>query len=490
MEPAILQAAWILDKQWLKFNKELKQGKLKHLEYDTKKQRWSLRKSKASKAQEVLDDQQFDFYGGLPFVDIADVLRFANEKCNFLSAFSPLLPRAAQNVAHEDNLLASILAKAFNLGNLKMSEMSDILYQTLETTAQQYLRLSTLQSACDILSNNIASLPIFAHFSFDLETLYGAVDGQKFEVERPTTKARYSKKYFGRGKGVVAYSLLANHIPLASQLIGANEHESHFFFDSWYNNVSNVIPDAITGDMHSINKMNFAIMDWFGAEFRPRFTDINTQLNNVYSSNNPKDYEHHLLKPAGQINRQLIIEEKANIDRIILTLGLKETRQSTLVKKMCTYTQNQTFKAIAEYDKIIRSIHTLKYFRDIKMQGDIHHSQNRLEAYHQLRAAIARVSGKKQLGGKTDIDCEISNQCARLVANAIIYYNASILSKLLEKLEACPDSEKLALLKKISPVAWQHIHMLGHYIFCTNKNRLDLDAIVANIVLERRKNAI
>jgi len=100
-----------LDKQWLRFNKELKQGKLKHLEYDTKKQSWRLRKSKANTAQEVLDDkQQLDFYGGLPFVDIADVLRFANENCNFLSAFSPLLPRAAQNVAHEDNLLASILA--------------------------------------------------------------------------------------------------------------------------------------------------------------------------------------------------------------------------------------------------------------------------------------------------------------------------------------------------------------------------------------------
>jgi hypothetical protein len=31
--------------------------------------------------------------------------------------------------------------------------------------------------------------------------LYGSVDGQKFGVERPTVKARYSRKYFGRGKG-------------------------------------------------------------------------------------------------------------------------------------------------------------------------------------------------------------------------------------------------------------------------------------------------
>lgn len=461
--------------------KELSKGKLKHLEYDTKKQSWHLRKSKADKTQDALYVLQHSFYESLPFVDIADVLHFANENCDFLSTFTPLLPRYAKSIAHEDNLFASILAKAFNLGNLKMSEMSDIPYHTLETTAEQYLRLSTLQAACDMLSNSIASLPIYPHFSFDLETLYGAVDGQKFAVDRPTTKARYSKKYFGRGKGVVAYSLLTNHIPLTSQLISANEHESHFVFDLWYNNTSNIIPDAITGDMHAINKMNFAIMDWFGAEFRPRFTSPNNKLSNIYCSNEPKDYEHWILKPAGQINRQLIIDEKNNIDRIILTLGLKETRQSILVKKMCTYTRNRTFKAIVEYDKIIRSIYTLKYFRDRKMQGDIHHSQNRLESYHQLRAAIARVSGKKQMGGKTDIECEISNQCSRLVANAIIYYNACILSKLFEKLDGT-DSAKIEMLKKLSPIAWQHIHMLGHYIFHNKKNRIDLDALIKEFV--------
>ena len=61
---------------------------------------------------------------------------------------------------------------------------------------------------------------------------------------------------------------------------------------------------------------------------------------------------------------------------------------------------------MAEYDRIIRSTQTLKYFRDGKMQDNINYSQNRLEAYHQLRAAIARVSGKKQLAGKSDIDYE------------------------------------------------------------------------------------
>jgi hypothetical protein len=90
--------------------------------------------------------------------------------------------------------------------------------------------------------------------------LYGSVDGQKFASAEPTIKSRYSRKYFGKGKGVVAYTLLANHVPLETELIGANEHESHYVFDICYHNTSDIVPTAITGDMHSINKANFAVL--------------------------------------------------------------------------------------------------------------------------------------------------------------------------------------------------------------------------------------
>ena len=113
----------------------------------------------------------------------------------------------------------------------------------------------------------------------------------------------------------------------------------------------------------------------------------------------------------------------------------------------------------------------------------MHRSQNRLESYHQLRSAIAQVGGKKELTGRTDIEIEISNQCARLIANAIIYYNSAILSRLLAKYEATGNTRALALIKKISPAAWRHLHLNGHYIFRGGGKAIDLDAIVAGLVL-------
>ncbi len=158
--------------------------------------------------------------------------------------------------------------------------------------------------------------------------------------------------------------------------------------------------------------------------------------------------------------------------------------QGTLVRKLCTYsTTNPTRRALFEYDRLVRSIYTLKYLRDPQLERNIRRSQNRVESYHQLRAAIAKVGGKKELTGKNDIALEISNQCGRLISNAIIYYNSAILSRLLERLEAEGNTKGIDALTWISPVAWQHILLNGHYTFQNSNEIIDLDELVAGLKL-------
>lgn len=446
-----------LHRQWKAFNRELKQGKLKHLEYDVETQKLTWHKSVASRHKE----QNKRFYEQLPFCDVTDVFRFVNERCRFLPAMKPLQPRYAKKYADADSLMAVIVAQAMNHGHHVMARTSDIPFHVLETTYEQYLRLASLLTANDCITDTLKELPIFPLYSFDPETLYGAVDGQKFGVERPTVKARYSRKYFGRGKGMVAYTLLCNHIPIYGYLIGTNDYEGHHVFDIWYRNTSEVKPTAITGDMHSINKANFAILHWFGLRFEPHFTDLNRQLQELYCTRDPSTYKKCLIQPVGQIDLDLITREKSNLGRIVATLGLKEMTQGTLIRKLCTYTTtNPTRQAVFEYDRLIRSIYTLKYLRDPQLERNIRRSQNRIESYHQLRAAVAKVGGKKELTGKNDLETEISNQCGRLICNAIVYYNSAILSRLLERLEAEGNAKGIEALTRISPVAWQHMGII------------------------------
>lgn len=168
-----------LDGLWKAFNRELRQGKLKHLEYDITREQLTWRKPKTNKDTAL----QLNFYAKLPARSVADIFRFVNEHCHFLSALTPLQPRYAKKIADEDSLTAVILAQALNHGNLSMAETSDIPYHVLDATYQQYLRLSTLQAANDKISNFIAGLPIFPHYSFGLEGFYGSVDGQNSRLQ-------------------------------------------------------------------------------------------------------------------------------------------------------------------------------------------------------------------------------------------------------------------------------------------------------------------
>lgn len=118
-----------------------------------------------------------------------------------------------------------------------------------------------------------------------------------------------------------------------------------------------------------------------------------------------------------------------------------------------------------------------------QLQRDVHRSQNRIEAYHQLRSAIAQVGGKKQLIGSTDLDVAIKTQCGRLIANIIIAYNSILLSTLLQRAQSDNDMKVIQRLKKISPVAWQYIHFLGCYLFRSSRNPINIDALLAKIVL-------
>ncbi len=470
-----------LDELWRVFNKELKAGNLKHLDYDSKKQKFVWHRNPA-KEPPTLDTI---FYDQIPYCDVTEVFRFVNDKCQFLFSLKPLQPRYAKKPANLDDLMAVIIAQAMNHGNKVMSQTSDIPYHMLTATYDQYLRQASLQAANDTVSNAIMELPIFQHFSLDLDALYGAVDGQKFTVKHSNIKARHSRKYFGKGTGVVAYTLLCNHIPLQGYLIGAHEYEAHHVFDIWYRNTSDINPSVITGDMHSINKANFAILHWFGLSFSPRFTSLNKQLADIYCFSRVENFKEQMIKPTRQIDCDLIVREKDTIDQIVATLGLKEMTQGVLIRKLCTYTAaNPTRQAIFEYDKLIRSIYTLKYLLNPDIEQIVNHSQNRLEAYHQLRAAIAKIGGKKELTGHTDIELEISNQCARLMANVIIYYNSTLLSHLLEKFEMQGNENAVELIKSTSPIAWRHLLLNGHYTFHSDAPLIDIDSIIDRIEID------
>jgi TnpA family transposase len=418
------------------------------------------------------------FFEQLRQVEIGSVLHFVQRQCHFLEAFEHLLGRYVKQPVDTRTLIACLLAWGTNTGLSKMGEISDISYPTLLATSETYIRLETLHAANDQVSNALAALPLFRHYDLD-GRLYSSSDGQKFETRISTINARHSPKYFGLKKGIVAYTMVANHVPVNAQIIGANEHESHYVFDLLFNNTTDIDPDIHSTDTHGTNEVNFALLHVFGYQFAPRYRDIQEKVQKaLYGFKHPTQYGAVLLKPLRKINPRLIVEEWEQMQRIFVSLALKTTTQHIIVGKLSAYPRkNKIRRALWEYDNIIRSLYLLDYIDSPPLRRNVQRALNRGENYHQLRRAVSYANFGK-LRFKTEYEQQLWEECSRLITNCIIYYNATILSHLFTHKERHGDATGAALLTQVSPVAWQHINLCGRYEFTKGQEAMNMTAII------------
>ena len=111
---------------------------------------------------------------------------------------------------------------------------------------------------------------------------------------------------------------------------------------------------------------------------------------------------------------------------------------------------SRTKQALWEYDSIHRSLYLLNYIDDPLLRQYVQKALNRGENYHQLRRAVS-FAGFGKLRFKTEFEQDLWSECSRLIANCIIFYNASILSRLLEHQERAGDTQGTEVTNKVSP---------------------------------------
>ncbi len=415
------------------------------------------------------------FYDKLDKVNIIDLLIFVDKKCGFMKAFTHIKSHQSKKMFHYQYILACILANATGLGINKMAESSNLIYDTLLHIQQSRIRLETLIEANDFITNAMKKLPIFKYYNLVENIFHGGGDGQKYDVRLQTFKSKYLRKYY-KEKGVSAYTLLINYAAVTTRIITG--HESHFLFDAIQNNTSEIKPDIVSTDNEGTNQLNFALLQLKNVLFAPCYKTITKKMKHLYGFKNPKEYnENYIIKPSKKIKDKLITDEWSNVRDIFTALLLGETKQSTAVKKLSSHKRkDKTKDALWEYNNILMSIYLLWYIDDEDIRRYVRTILNRTEEYHQLRRAIAEVH-RGEFRGKNEAEIILWNECARLIANAILYYNGYLLSQMLEIKEKEGDWEAVELLKRISPIAWQHLNFLGMYDF-SSENVVNLDRIL------------
>ncbi|WP_309710000.1 Tn3 family transposase [Armatimonas sp.] len=429
------------------------------------------------------------FFDQLPTTDINSVLHFTHRQCQCMDAFTHVLGRYAKQSPDIPALIACVVAWGTNMGIGRMGQISDIGSHTLASMSDNFLRPETLREANDRVSNATAQLPIFRHYDIG-EVVHSSSDGQKFESSVRTFNARHSPKYFGLKKGIVPYTTVANNVPINAYNIGADEHESHFVFDILFNNSTDILPEIHSTDTHGTNEVNFALLYIFGYQFAPRYKDLYDKVRTSLTGfNQPSSYGDVTLKPVRKIREAEIIREWDECRRIFVSLALKETTQSTIVRKLSSHARNNRIKrALWEYDSIHRSLYLLTYIDSLSVRKNVQKAVNRGENYHQLRRAVSFASFGK-LRFKTEYEQDLWSECSRLIANSVIFYNASILSRFLEHQERNGDMQGADATKKVSPIAWQNTNLHGRYEFQKQPDLLNVDAIIQGL-LQRPANRV
>ena len=338
---------------------------------------------------EKLDDV---FFKNIPKLDIADIFVFIDSIMHIFEGFTHIKGRYIKRLKPVViSVIACILSEAFGFGIKRMSEMCDLKFSALRSTKEDFIRYETLCKVNEIIANKINALPIFKAWNLLDDKLLADIDGQKASTKTNTIQSRYSKKYLGKGKGLSILSMIANFVPVAVKNIGLNEYEGHHLYDMIYDNQSDIKIDAVTGDNHTLNQLNFLALDAINVEFIPSIKNIKSAADDLYSHEEIDGYQ-GLIKPVAQINVDRIKNEEKQIVRVLLSLVLQENTQSTIIRKLNSQSRYASLRAgLIEYNKILKSTHVLNMINNMPLRKAIRTARNRTEAYHQLQNLIRKM---------------------------------------------------------------------------------------------------
>jgi len=430
---------------------------------------------------EKLDDA---FFKKLPKVEIANIVMFIGERIGMWSGFTHMKDRYVKRRKPLPLAITGcLLSEAFGFGVLKMADMSDLDISPLRSTREDFIRVDTLCSANDIVSNHIHSLPIFRQWDLIDNKVLADADGQKFSTTDSTIQSRYSRKYLGKGRGISLYTLIANYVAVNAKNIGLNEYEGHSLYDMIYGNKTDIDIHMVTGDNHSLNQLNFVTLDSINVNYVPSIKNVRDAADDLYAAQ-PLDNYQGLIKPKSVINVERIRSQRRGVTRVLLSLIMQENTQSTIIRKLNSHARYARLKAaLFEYNAIFKSIHVLNLIDNMPLRKAIRSARNRTEAYHQLQSNI-RKTYHGVFQGKRIVENRVSAHAARLIANCIIAYNSMILSSVYERMVASSgvSQEITDEFTRISPIAWSHMLFTGRYNFKKSNGELDVDAM--SLILE------
>ena len=399
----------------------------------------------------------------LPRVDLPELILEIVARTGFTNAFSHLSERTARAADLHVSLCAVLMAEACNTGMepLIRGDVPALKRDRLSWVDQNYLRDDTLTSANALL--------VAAQSRLGVARLWGAgdvasADGMRFVVPVRSVHAGPNPKYFGVGRGVTWYNLLSDQFSgLNAITVPGTLRDSLILLAVVLDQQTDLQPTQIMTDTGAYSDVVFGLFRLLGYRFSPRLADVGGSR--FWRIDPLADYG--LLNPVSshQLRLNRITPHWDDMLRLAGSLKLGRVPASGIMRTLQVGDRPAPLAlAIAEYGRIDKTIHTLRYIDDEAERRATLVQLNRGEGRHSVARAV--FHGKRgELRQHYREGQEDQLGALGLVLNMIVLWNSIYMEAAPTELRAQGHRVLDADVARLSPLLHEHINMLGRYLF-------------------------
>ncbi len=428
---------------------EIIDGKLKLKKYDKAEI-----PSAVIKLQKVID-------ASLPPIRIEQLLMEVDRQTGFTRHFIPIQQHQSRPEDFYKTLLAGLISQATNLGVVAMSaSVKGVTVDMLRHVLQCYVREETNKNASAEIVNQHHQLPFSeVHGAGTLSSS----DAQRFKIRADSLLASYYPRYYGYyEKAIGIYTHVSDQYAVYStKAISCSPREALYVLDGLLENNTILKIREHTTDTHGYTEIVFALCYLLGYYFMPRIRDLKDQQ--LYKVE--RNVDHGIFNPLLNKTADIGIVEEQWETMIHVAQSLKErTAPAHLIVQRLTnsFPADRLSRAVTNLGRIIKTEYILRYITDKPLRRTVQLQLNKGEYRHKLpRWVFFANQGEFTTGDYEEIMNKAS--CLSLVSNAILYWNTSRISDVVESLRNQGEIVDDETLAHISLLPYKHVLPNGTY---------------------------
>ena len=406
------------------------------------------------KLQKVID-------ASMPTIRIEELLMEVDRETNFTRHFIPVQQHHSRPKNFYKTLISALISQATNLGVVAMSaSVDDVTVDMLRHVLQFYVREETITAASAEIVNQHHQLPFSeVHGSGQVSSS----DAQRFRIRADSLLAAYYPRYYGYyEKAIGIYTHVSDQYSVYStKAISCNPREALYVLDGILENNTILKIREHTTDTHGYTEIIFALCYLLGYYFMPRIRDLKDQQ--LYRVERNVNYG--VFTPLLNKTADLDIVEEQWDEMIHVATSLKErTAPAHVIVERLTnsFPSDRLAKAFTNLGRIIKTEYILRYITDKDLRRTVQLQLNKGEYRHNLPRWIFFANQGEFTTGDY---LEIMNKASALsmVSNAILYWNTSRISNIVDELRKQGETVDDDLLAHISLLPYKHVLPNGTY---------------------------